>query len=112
MFIITIIHEIAPIFREEADLFLQELVELGLAVGEAAPVGRVDDPDEPVGRLEVVPPVRPQRLLPAHVPNVQVEALRGPSHHWVRGVGPMYPGNGMLYHFNSAVVQHGILPLN
>ena len=56
-------------------LFLQELVELCLAVCEPAPVGRVDDPDEPVGRLEVVPPVRPQRLLATHVPNVQVETL-------------------------------------
>ena len=50
-------------------------MELCLAVCEPAPVGRVDDPDEPVGRLEVVPPVRPQRLLATHVPNVQVETL-------------------------------------
>jgi len=36
-----------------------------------APVGAVDDPDEAVGGFEVVAPIGAQRLLTAHVPDVQ-----------------------------------------
>jgi hypothetical protein len=59
---------------KKGHLFLQQLVQLLLAILQPSPVGRVDDPDEAVRRLEVVTPVRPQRLLAADVPDVQVEA--------------------------------------
>ncbi len=56
-------------------LFLQELVQLGLAVLDPPLVCRVDHPDEPVRGLEVVPPVGAERLLPAHVPDVEAEPV-------------------------------------
>lgn len=49
-------------------LFLEQPVQLVPAVVDAQPVGRVDDPDERIGSFKVVPPVRPQSLLAAHVP--------------------------------------------
>lgn len=52
----------------DAHLLLEQPVQLGPAVVHAHPVGRVDDPDERVRPLKVVPPVRPQCLLAAHVP--------------------------------------------
>jgi hypothetical protein len=42
---------------------------------QAREVGRVDDPDEPVCLLVVVAPVGAQRLLAAHVPDVELEAV-------------------------------------
>jgi hypothetical protein len=43
-------------------------VQLLLAVLDAQPVSRVDDPDEGVGFLKVVAPVGSQGLLAAHIP--------------------------------------------
>jgi len=53
------------------DLFLQERVELLLAVWQAGGVGGVHDPDHAVGLLKVVAPKRPNGLLPANVPDVE-----------------------------------------
>ena len=47
-------------------------MQLLLAVLQPAPICRVDDPNEAVGRLEVVPPIRSKRLLATDVPDVQV----------------------------------------
>ena len=44
------------------------------AVLQSTFVRRIDDPDESVGGLEVVPPVRAKTLLAADVPHVEVEA--------------------------------------
>ena len=53
------------------DLFLQERVELLLAVRQAGGVGGVHDPDHAVGLFKVVAPKRPNGLLPANVPDVE-----------------------------------------
>ena len=58
-------------------LFLQQLVQLLLAVVESPLVRAVHDPNEAVCRLEVVAPVGAQGLLTADVPNVQVESECG-----------------------------------
>ncbi len=55
-------------------LLLKKLMQLLFAVVEAPLVGRVDDPDEAVGGLEVVSPVAPKALLSADVPNVESES--------------------------------------
>lgn len=39
--------------------------------------GAVHHPDEAVSALKVVPPVGPQGLLAAHIPNVQLESGQG-----------------------------------
>ena len=49
-------------------LFQEQVGQLDAAVVDAIPVGRIDHPDQPVGLLVVVPPVRSQRLLAAHIP--------------------------------------------
>lgn len=51
-----------------ADLFEQQPCEFPPAVLHALAVARVDDPDDRVGRLKVVPPVGPQRSLAPNVP--------------------------------------------
>ena len=53
---------------------LQKCVQFPFAIVQPAPVGRIHDPNEAVGRLEVVAPIRPQALLTPDVPNVEVEA--------------------------------------
>lgn len=49
-------------------LFLEQALELAPAVVDPLTVRGVDHPDERVRLLKVVLPVRPQRLLPAHIP--------------------------------------------
>lgn len=41
----------------------------------APPVRTVDNVNECVGLVEIVTPVRPNRLLPSDIPNVQLEVL-------------------------------------
>ena len=52
----------------EEPFLLEEPVELGRAVAQPEPVGRVDNPDQGVGLFKVIAPVAAQRLLPANVP--------------------------------------------
>lgn len=60
-----------------AHLLHQQVLELPLTVLHALAVGAVHHPDEAVGALKVVPPVGPQGLLAAHIPNVQLESGQG-----------------------------------
>ena len=60
--------------RAGEPLLLQQLLELLVAVLEARAVGGVDDSYQSVGLLEIVAPVRAQRRLPAHVPDVELVA--------------------------------------
>mmetsp|Transcript_8339 Transcript_8339/g.26557 ORF Transcript_8339/g.26557 Transcript_8339/m.26557 type:complete len:225 (+) Transcript_8339:46-720(+) len=53
----------------------QELTQLTAALLEAALVGAVDHIHESIRGLEVVAPVRPNGLLAANVPNVELEAV-------------------------------------
>ncbi|KAI3481079.1 hypothetical protein L1887_56653 [Cichorium endivia] len=53
-------------------LLLEQVVELELAVGEAGGVGGIDDPDDGIRLFKVVLPVRPQALLAANIPHVEV----------------------------------------
>ena len=57
----------------EKAFFLEELMELFFAILESPFVGRVHDPDETVRRLEIVSPIRAERFLASHIPNVQVK---------------------------------------
>lgn len=66
-----------PSVRPPAHLFHQQVLELTLAVLHALAVGAVHHPDEAIGALEVVPPVGPQGLLAAHIPDVQLESGQG-----------------------------------
>lgn len=50
------------------DLFLEQPLQLVPAVLDPQSVRGVHDPDEGVRLLEVVPPVGPERLLPANIP--------------------------------------------
>lgn len=63
--------------RPPAHLLHQQVLELPLAVLHALAVGAVHHPDEAVGALKVVPPVGPQGLLAAHIPDVQLESGQG-----------------------------------
>ena len=47
---------------------MQEAVELLFAVLHAHAVSRVDDPDQRVCLLEIVPPIRPESALATDVP--------------------------------------------
>lgn len=60
--------------RHPAHLLHQQALELPLAVLHALAVGAVHHPDEAIGALKVVPPVGPQGLLAAHIPDVQLES--------------------------------------
>ncbi len=51
-----------------AHLFLKQPMELIPAILDPQPIGGIHHPDEGVRLLEVVPPVRTQRLLPTNVP--------------------------------------------
>jgi len=55
-------------YNGETHVFSEERVEFMFAVGHAHAVAGVDDPDERVGLLKVVPPVGPERALAADVP--------------------------------------------
>ena len=57
----------------EQPLLLQQALQLLLAILQPPPVRRVYDPDQSVGGFEVVPPVRPKRLLSSNVPDVELE---------------------------------------
>jgi hypothetical protein len=61
-------------FESQFYLFLQQLMQLLLAILKSSSIGRIDDPDESVRRFKVIPPIRSKRLLTADVPNVQVES--------------------------------------
>lgn len=50
-------------------------MKLSLAVSQSPLVRTVHHPDNGVRLLKVVAPVRPDRLLPSHVPDVELEAL-------------------------------------
>jgi hypothetical protein len=54
--------------RHGPNLFEKEAVELILAVLDAETVGCVDNPDEGIGFLKVVAPVRAECFLAAHIP--------------------------------------------
>lgn len=56
-------------------LLLKQLAQLRPAYFKPSHVGTVDDPDQTVGFFEVISPVCPDRLLPAHVPTIQFVAL-------------------------------------
>lgn len=60
-----------------AHLLHQQALELPLAVLHALAVGAVHHPDEAVSALEVVPPVGPQGLLAANIPDIQLEPSQG-----------------------------------
>ena len=53
-------------------LLRQQILQLGTAQLQAVPVGAVDDPDQPVGPLEVVAPVGPDGLLTTDVPKIEL----------------------------------------
>ena len=57
-----------------AHLLLQQRLQLCLAVPQPHAVGRVHHPDQAVRLLKVVAPVGAQRGLPAHIPDVELEA--------------------------------------
>lgn len=61
----------------QAHLLHQQALELPLAVVHALAVGAVHHPDEAVSALKVVPPVGPQGLLAADIPDVQLEPRQG-----------------------------------
>lgn len=63
--------------KTQTNLLLEKLVQLLGTVLEPAAVCRVDDPDQGVGLLIVVAPVRPDGLLATHVPDVQDEVQEG-----------------------------------
>mmetsp|Transcript_124799 Transcript_124799/g.278922 ORF Transcript_124799/g.278922 Transcript_124799/m.278922 type:complete len:225 (+) Transcript_124799:43-717(+) len=56
-------------------LLLQQPGQLVTAIGKAGSVRGVYHPNEAIGGLEVVPPIAADRLLPAHIPYVQLVAL-------------------------------------
>ncbi len=56
--------------QQHAHLLLQKAVQLLPAVVDAQPVGGIHYPDQGVGLLKVVAPVRPQRLLASDIPCV------------------------------------------
>ena len=60
-------------------LLAQQLVELALTVVEATRVRAVHDPDEALGLLVVVAPVRTQARLATHVPHVEFVPAGGPQ---------------------------------
>ena len=69
-----------------------DLAELDARLLHPPAVGRVDHVDERIGLVKVVAPVRPDRLLPANVPHVQLEVavrqrLRGQSEARGRMIG-------------------------
>lgn len=49
-------------------LFLEKAVQFVSAVVNPQSIRRIDDPDQRIRLLKVVPPVRPQRFLAANVP--------------------------------------------
>ena len=72
-------------------LLRQQLLQLGPSQLQAMPIGAVDDPDQSVGPLEVVAPIRSDRLLAADVPKVelvstQFERLYIETQCWLDGV--------------------------
>lgn len=54
--------------RTSQSLFCQQSPQLVAAVGQARCVPRVDHPDDAIGPLKIIAPVRPQRLLATDVP--------------------------------------------
>lgn len=56
-------------------LFEKKLLQLMTSFFEALLVGRVDDVDENVGVIKVVPPVRSNLSLTADVPHIEFEAV-------------------------------------
>lgn len=76
--------------RRPAHLLHQQALELPLTVLHALAVGAVHHPDEAVGALEVVPPVGPQGLLAAHIPDVQLESGQGAGG-WRVSLAPRLP---------------------
>ena len=76
--------------RPPAHLLHQQVLELPLAVLHALAVGAVHHPDEAVGALKVVPPVGPQGLLAAHIPDVQLESGQGGGG-WRVSLAPRLP---------------------
>jgi hypothetical protein len=57
-------------------LFLQQAVQLPLAVHHASSIRRIDDPDDRISLLKVVAPVRSERRLAANVPCVSSPSAR------------------------------------
>lgn len=89
-------------------LFLQQPLELVLTVLCPHSIRRVYHPDHSVGRLKIVPPVRPQSPLPANVPDVegvsesntaspcQLKTFALEDANFSQGTDPLYPKDLML----------------
>lgn len=62
--------------RDSGQLVLvQQLLQLDTGLFHAPPVRRVDHVDHRIRGVEVVPPVRPDRFLPTHIPYVEFEGV-------------------------------------
>lgn len=60
----------ASAFNELSYLFLKQGVQLSLAVLQSTRIRAVYNPDNSVGLLEVIPPVRTKRALAANIPHI------------------------------------------
>eukprot|EP01139_Manchomonas_bermudensis_P003035 Amastigsp_a7071_17.p1 type:complete len:202 gc:universal Amastigsp_a7071_17:620-15(-) len=58
--------------RTKQPLLKEQFAQLVAAQAQPRNIRRIHNPNEALARLEVVAPVRPNRCLPAHVPNVEL----------------------------------------
>jgi hypothetical protein len=61
--------------RKESHLFQKQSLQLVATVINAETIRGIDDPYQSISLFKVIPPVRPQSLLPANVPDVELISI-------------------------------------